>query len=304
MAPIGETLAGAGAQLAVTLSVRDSAALLDALPAGAGRSLWRAADGGHISRRHLTEPGRLRIAFMLKPVGGEPLDPELVAAVERTADLLAELGHHVEEAAPGYDAAAMGMAFGTVMSANTWTNIQLRAAGRVPGTDDLEPVTRATAERGRQITADGYIRAVQVFHRTGRQLGAFFETHDVLLSPTIARTSLPLGVVRMDGDMADSFDRHGRRWWPSRRCATLPACRPCRCPWRRAARGCRSACISWRASVPRRYCIRWRRSSNERAVAQPEATAIMNDRIYQAIVAGFVGGCLSVLVFHQSSYGR
>jgi hypothetical protein len=25
----------------------------------------------------------------------------------------------------------------------------------------------------------------------------------------------------------------------------------------------------------------------------------MNDRIYQAIVAGFVGGCLSVLVFHQ-----
>src|SRR4029450_7333729 len=36
-------------------------------------------------------------------------------------------------------------------------------------------------------------------HRTGRQLGAFFERHDVLLSPTIARVSLPLGDVRMDG---------------------------------------------------------------------------------------------------------
>jgi Asp-tRNA(Asn)/Glu-tRNA(Gln) amidotransferase A subunit family amidase len=92
------------------------------------------------------------------------------------------------------------------MSANTFTNIQLRAAGRVPGPDDLEPVTRATAERGRQVSADGYIRAVQAFHRTGRQLGAFFEKYDVLLSPTLARVSLPLGTVRMDGDI-ESFDQ-------------------------------------------------------------------------------------------------
>jgi len=85
------------------------------------------------------------------------------------------------------------------MAANTWTNIQIRASGRVPGPDDLEPVTRAAAEQGRAISAYDYIRAVQTFHRTGRQLGAFFESHDVLLSPTIARVSLPLGVVRMDG---------------------------------------------------------------------------------------------------------
>ena len=58
------------------------------------------------------------------------------------------LGHHVEEAAPDYDAAATGAAFGTVMCANTWTNIQVRAGGRVPGPDDLEPVTRLYAERG------------------------------------------------------------------------------------------------------------------------------------------------------------
>ena len=85
------------------------------------------------------------------------------------------------------------------MAANTWTNIQIRANGRVPGPNDLEPVTRQAAEQGRAIGAHDYIRAVQTFHRTGRQLGAFFERHDVLLSPTIARGSLPLGDVRMDG---------------------------------------------------------------------------------------------------------
>ena len=120
--------------------------------------------------------------------------------------LLEELGHHVEEASPEYDATTLSAAFWRVMCANTWTNIQLRAAGRVPGLDDLEPVTRLYAERGRAVTADEYIRSVQTFHRSGRQLGAFFENYDVLLSSTIARASLPLGTVRMDGS-AEQFEQ-------------------------------------------------------------------------------------------------
>jgi amidase len=202
MAPIGETLAGAGAQLCVSLSVRDSAALLDALAGGEPGDPYRApsAQGSFLAATQ-RPPGTLRVAFMLKPVGGAPIDPVLVGAVERTVLLLAGLGHHVEEAAPDYDAAAAGAALGTVMSANTWTNIQIRANGRVPQPDDLEPATRLAAEVGRNISAHDYIRAVQTFHRTGRQLGAFFEKYDVLLSPTIARTHLPLGTVRMDGTL-------------------------------------------------------------------------------------------------------
>jgi len=200
LAPIGETLAGAGAQHCVSISVRDSAALLDAIAGGEpGDPYCAPPAGGSFLAATQRPPGKLRVAFMRKPVGGAPLDPVLVGAVEHTAKLLAGLGHHVEEAAPDYDAATSGAALGTVMSANTWTNIQIRANGRVPGPGDLEPVTSLAAERGRDISAHDYIRAVQTFHRTGRQLGAFFEKHDVLLSPTIARTSLPLGAVRMDG---------------------------------------------------------------------------------------------------------
>ena len=198
LAPIGETLAGAGAQHCVSISVRDSAALLDALAGSEPGDPYTAPATGSFLAATQRAPGRLRLAFMRKPVGGAPLDPVLVAAVERTARLLEGLGHQVEEAAPDYDPAASGEALGTIMAANTWTNIQIRANGRVPGPDDLEPVTRQAAEHGRQISAHDYIRAVQTFHRTGRQLGAFFERHDVLLSPTIARVSLPLGDVRMD----------------------------------------------------------------------------------------------------------
>lgn len=199
LAPIGETLAGAGAQHCVSISVRDSAALLDILAGSEPGDPYTAPATGSFLAATQRPPGKLRVAFMRKPVGGASLDPVLVAAVERTAKLLEGLGHQVEEDAPDYDAMAAGEALGTVMAANTWTNIQIRANGRVPGPDDLEPVTREAAEHGRQISAHDYIRAVQAFHRTGRQLGAFFERHDIVLSPTIARVSLPLGEVRMDG---------------------------------------------------------------------------------------------------------
>lgn len=202
LAPIGETLAGAGAQLCVSISVRDSAALLDALAGGEAGDPYRAPESeGSFLDATRRAPGRLRIAVLRKPVGWESLDAVLIAAVERTAKRLEALGHYVEEAAPDYDAAATGQAFGTVMCANTFTNIQVRANGRIPGPDDIEPVTRLYAEQGGKISAHDYIRAVQTFHRTGRQLGAFFERFDVLLSPTIARTSLPLGTVRMDGSL-------------------------------------------------------------------------------------------------------
>ncbi len=207
LAPIGETLAGAGAQLCNSISVRDSAALLDAL-AGSEPGDPYAAPPVTCSFLDATKrvPGKLRVAFMRKPVGGEALEPVLVAAVEQTAKQLEALGHHVVEASPDYDAAVVGTAFWLGMCANTFTNIQLRANGRTPGPDDLESVTRLYAERGRGVSAHDYIRAVQTFHRTGRQLGRFFEKYDILLSPTLARTTLPLGIVRMDGSLED-FER-------------------------------------------------------------------------------------------------
>ena len=206
LAPIGETLAGAGAQHCVSISVRDSAALLDATAGGEpGDPYGIPLPSGSFLDATKRAPGRLRVAFMRKPVGGVTLDPLLVKAIERTAKLLENLGHDVEEAAPDYDAAALNAAFWMGMSANTYTNIQLRSAGRTPGPGDLEPVTVEIARRGGLVSASDYIRGVQTFHRTGRALGAFFGKYDVLLSTTLARSSLPLGIVRMDGTV-EAFD--------------------------------------------------------------------------------------------------
>src|SRR5262249_3154819 len=130
LAPIGETLAGAGAQHCVSISVRDSAALLDAIAGSEAGDPYAPPPAGSFLAATQRPPGKLRVAFMTGPVGGTPLDPVLVTAVQRAAKLLESLGHHVEEASPEYDAAATGAAFGMVMCANTFTNIEVRANGR------------------------------------------------------------------------------------------------------------------------------------------------------------------------------
>lgn len=199
LAPIGETLAGAGTQLAVSVSVRDSAALLDAL-AGPEPGDPYAAPAPERSFLEATrrDPPRLRIALQRRPAGGPEVDVALGRALEDAAALFEGLGHTVEEAAPDYSFPELEAAFFTVMAANTWTNIANRAGDRAFGEADFEPVTWAYAVAGRETSAQAYIRAVQAFHRIGREFGRFFERYDVVLSPTLARATLPLGTMRTD----------------------------------------------------------------------------------------------------------
>ncbi|HEX2555037.1 MAG TPA: amidase [Microvirga sp.] len=199
LAPLGETLAGAGAQHCVSLSVRDSAALLDALAGPEpGDPYGIAAPAGSFLDAARREPPRLRIALQRRPTGGPDPGPAVLGAVDEAASLFAGLGHDVEEARPDWSVEEIEAALFTVMAANTWTNIGNRAAGRPFDEADFEPVTWAFATAGRAMPAAEYIRAVQAFHRIGRRVGRFFERFDVLLTPTIARVSLALGAIRTD----------------------------------------------------------------------------------------------------------
>src|SRR5690606_6343988 len=97
----GEGLAGLASQHAVTWSVRDSAALLDATagpmpgdPYAPTPPRRAYADDAHL------DPPRLRIGYLARTLHGAPVDAEIAAATEDAARLCASLGHEVEEAAP------------------------------------------------------------------------------------------------------------------------------------------------------------------------------------------------------------
>ncbi|OGK79801.1 MAG: hypothetical protein A2X52_02225 [Candidatus Rokubacteria bacterium GWC2_70_16] len=206
----GEGLGGCSAEHAVTLSVRDSAGLLDATAGpGAGDPYAAPPPARPFLEEVGADPGRLRIAWTAAAPNGAPVDSACLRVLHETADLCAGLGHQVEEADPEVDAAAVVPTFLTLAAANTVVNLASHpTAGRSPRQDEVERVTWATGEMGKLIGAADYVRATQAAHRLGRQMAAFHARHHVLLTPGLATLPPRLGWLDM---MMEDVEEYWRR---------------------------------------------------------------------------------------------
>ena len=206
----GEGLGGLSAEHAVTLSVRDSAALLDATAGpGPGDPYVAPPPARPFLAEVGADPGRLRIAFTSVTPNGAKVDAESLRALAETAKLCGDLGHHVEEANPAIDGDAVVPTFLTLAAANTVVNLGGNPAkGRPAREDEVERITWATAKLGERTTAADYVRATQTAHRLGRQMAAFHAQWDVLLTPGLATLPVPLGFIDM---MLDNLDEYWRR---------------------------------------------------------------------------------------------
>jgi amidase len=184
---------------ALTRSVRDSAALLDAT---AGPMLGDPYVAPAPERPFRLEagrdPGRLRIGFSTRTPGGDPVHPDCEAALVDAVSLLASLGHDVQERhLPPIDA-AVGAAIGlSYRAAVDWiVRYWARELGREPRPDELEPLTRAFWEQGRAIAAGEYLLAVTTLQAYARQIARFLTDIDVWMTPTLAQPPVPLGHIR------------------------------------------------------------------------------------------------------------
>jgi amidase len=200
--PNGEGWAGASIQHAVTRSVRDSAALLDATCAPqTGDPYFLAPPERPFVEEVGRDPGRLRIAFTDKALtAGHTLHPECAVAVHETARLCESLGHHVEEATLPGDHSAMQAAARTVLWASVAANVdaEVERRGRPLGDGEIEPATREIYDRGKETHAADYVRAVQAIHAYGRAAASLFERYDVLLLSTLGRPAIKIGSLFED----------------------------------------------------------------------------------------------------------
>ncbi|MDE2437551.1 MAG: amidase, partial [Sphingomonadales bacterium] len=203
---------GLSAHHAVSWTVRDNAAILDATHGVEPGSRYGApapADG--FLAQVTTHPGRLRIALMLDAPAGSPIDPDCKAAVEAAAKLCESLGHHVEIAQPKWDVGAVGMAAFTIMAGAVAADLidRGKATGIVPGPDVLEPMTLAFMGFGKTVTGMDYARANNTLQTLAINLGQFMERFDLILAPTLAQPPLPLGRISLSPDC--DFAEWGRR---------------------------------------------------------------------------------------------
>jgi amidase len=177
-------------------SVRDTAAALDAT---LGPAPGEAFPFPKPERPFLEEvgrpPGPLRIALAAGAFGTVSPTPEIAAETRRIGKLLESMGHIVEERAPALDYDAYLRAFIQIWVVSAGARVAgiEAATGRKAGPDNLEPIVWRAVEAAQRIGAVEHSGALAIQSATSRALGAFFESCDVLLTPTVARPTPEVG---------------------------------------------------------------------------------------------------------------
>jgi amidase len=192
--PYGSGSLGLSTSGPVARTVRDAAALLDAI-AGyeTGDSFIAPEPQRPFLEEASAEPGRLRVAVTTSPPLQVPVDPECAAAAKSAADLLAELGHDVQEATPPWDFSELFADFIRVWQVGPAT----------VGIDDLsllEPINRMLAEQARATSSPEHVLAIMRLQRAARQVLAFWDEIDVVVTPTLALPPVPIGWTFEDTD--------------------------------------------------------------------------------------------------------
>ncbi|MFO7590228.1 MAG: amidase [Acidimicrobiia bacterium] len=200
----GEAWAGLVQRHVITRSVRDSAAVLDALGGPMPGDPYFAPPP---ARPFLDEvgadPGRLRIGIRTNaPAAMAETYTECATAAEDAGRLLESLGHHVEVASPAaLDETELLGLFLVLMSTNVVADLREieRIVGRELTPDDVEPLTWEYAQMGRGHSGSDYLEAVHGAHAWTRRVASWFEPlddttgFDLLLTPTLAEPPPEIG---------------------------------------------------------------------------------------------------------------
>jgi amidase len=208
-APFGNEITGLGINGPLARTVRDAAAMLDAMagpvlgdpawapPLPPGESFLGAADRA---------PGRLRIGrYLESPMPDVVLDPEVTAAFEDASALLASLGHELEDVPAGLLGPDVLPSFERVWAlSGTMLPVPPDRVG------ELRPLTRELRGRGLAMSAQAAMEAMTALRLFSRRFLLATREYDVLLVPVCTMTPRPLDWFDADGDGAEDFERQKR----------------------------------------------------------------------------------------------
>jgi amidase len=213
LVPVGphfdELAGGLDCEHVLARSVRDTALMLDltAGPEATSRIPLRLPMASFASAATASVPS-LRVGVSLAAPGGIRPHPEIGAAVERTADVLARAGHRVSEFSFP-DSATIGEPAAILWLAAIAEEIDFyrERVGRAPESHELEALTWAAIELGKRSSAADYARARRTLTAATYDMVRVFERFDIVLLPSTA--DLPVKIGQIDGRTA-AFDL--QRW--------------------------------------------------------------------------------------------
>lgn len=202
---VGEAWGGFSVEGALTRSVRDTAAVLDALAGPTPGDPYTAPPPRRPFAEEVdAEVGRLRVGLLpAPPQEGVAGDPDCRAAVEAAGRLLESLGHAVEVDAPdglGHD--RFSRHYNRVVAADVALTLEQfgRTLGREVADEELEPRNQAYRGQGRALSAVDYLDTRHWLAAWSRGVAAWWAPvdeggrgFDVLVSPVVNGLAPPLG---------------------------------------------------------------------------------------------------------------
>ena len=149
------------------------------------------------------DPGRLRIAVTTAAPDGFDVDDACVAAARDAADLLASLGHEVEEAAPDWGGSDLMEDFKPVWQTGP-------ALYPIHDPSVLSPLNQAFLQGALETSSGAYAAAVSRLQLRARRIASLWSSYDLLLTPTLALPPALVGWETEPDDPWEQFDRAAR----------------------------------------------------------------------------------------------
>jgi amidase len=193
----GEDFAGMLQEFVVSRTVRDTAAMLDAVSAPApGDPFVIPQPSRPYSQEVGAQTGRLRIAWTTDSwQPGSRVDPEVIRCVEQVVSECERAGHELSEDSPKFDyeefldATCKAWAFGQYAGMDTWGGM----LGRRVSEETVEPVMLSYYNYSKNLTAADTFMALFALNKFRRTFGLFFARYDLLLTLTLTQLPEPLG---------------------------------------------------------------------------------------------------------------
>jgi amidase len=206
-APLSSEISGLSVHGPIARTVRDAAALLDAMAGPSPQDwVWHGAPtAGSFLAACDDEPTGLRIGRYITPaVPGAEVAPECQAAYEHASSLLEQLGHRVEDHPTVFDTNLI------TLFENLWA-VEF-AALPVPMESEpgMRPLTRWLRERGRSLSALDIYAALGNLRGVARAELEKSAIYDAVLTPTLAQPPAKVGQLRNDDDPVQDFENQKR----------------------------------------------------------------------------------------------
>lgn len=185
---------------AVTRTLRDSAALLDATAGDYPQQLMKLAPPERpFLEETRREPGRLRIAFTFDPGLGKVLHAENRKALEKTTAALAGLGHELFEVHLPLPPESFVESYASLVAADVAATVRYAKVlvGREATGDDVELATWVLAKMGEAQSGADVAQSLWTMQSFARQWLAWSAGFDVLLTPTVGVPPLPIGAYKL-----------------------------------------------------------------------------------------------------------